>query len=79
MILRIVRGRILPGHRRRPARRIGTSFPQVRDLPGILQARMALRRATEGNEFAVISTWATPDAAMAVFGAMSTAFPRCLT
>ena len=68
MILRIVRGRILPGHHDALRAGIGTSFPQVRDLPGILQARMALRRATEGNEFAVISTWATPDAAMAVFG-----------
>ena len=44
------------------------SFSQVRELAGILQAHMALRSVDEGNDFAVISTWTTPDAAMAVFG-----------
>ena len=37
-------------------------------MTGLIQAHMALRSSTEGNEFAVISTWATPDATMAAFG-----------
>jgi len=68
LILRIVRGRVLPG--RHPALRAGVlaSFSQVRDIPGLTQAYMALRSAPDGNEFAVISTWTTPDATMAAFG-----------
>ena len=68
MILRIVRGRVLPG--RRDALRAGlvASFSQVRELNGILQAHFALRGVADSTEFAIISTWMTPDAAMAVFG-----------
>ena len=68
MILRMVRGRILPG--RHEALRAGlvASFSQVRELPGLLQAYMALRSSPDGNEFAVVSTWTTPDATMAAFG-----------
>ena len=68
MILRIVRGRILPGRRDLLRAGLAASFSQVRELGGILQAHMALRSVAEGNDFAVISTWTTPDAAMAVFG-----------
>ena len=68
MILRMVRGRILPG--RHEALRAGlvASFSQVRELPGLLQAYMALRSSPDGNEFAVVSTWTTPAATMAAFG-----------
>jgi hypothetical protein len=68
LILRIVRGRILPRRHALLQAGIVASFPQVRELPGILQAHMALRSVPKGNDFAVISTWTTPDAAMAVFG-----------
>jgi heme-degrading monooxygenase HmoA len=68
LILRMVRGRILPG--RHEALRAGlvASFSQVRELPGLLQAYMALRSSPDGNEFAVVSTWTTPAATMAAFG-----------
>jgi heme-degrading monooxygenase HmoA len=68
LILRMVRGRVLPG--RHEALRAGlvASFSQVRELPGLLQAYVALRASPDGNEFAVISTWTTPDATMAAFG-----------
>ena len=64
----MVRGRVLPG--RHEALRAGlvASFSQVRELPGLLQAYLALRSSPDGNEFAVISTWTTPDATMAAFG-----------
>ena len=68
MILRLVRGRILP--ERHEALRAGlvASFSQVRTISGLVQAHMALRSSSEGNEFAVISTWETPAATMAAFG-----------
>jgi heme-degrading monooxygenase HmoA len=68
LILRMVRGRVLPG--RREALRAGlvASFSQVRELPGLLQAHLALRSSPDGDEFVVLSTWATPDATMAAFG-----------
>jgi hypothetical protein len=68
LILRIVRGRVLPGRHALLRAGLVASFSQVRELAGILQAHMALRSVAEGNDFAVISTWTTPDAAMAVFG-----------
>jgi hypothetical protein len=68
LILRIVRGRILPGRRDLARAGLVESFSQVRELAGLVQAHMALRSVAEGNDFAVISTWSTPDAAMAVFG-----------
>jgi hypothetical protein len=68
LILRIVRGRILPGRHEALRAGLAASFSQVRQMPGLLQAHIALRSAAEGNEFAVISTWATPDATMAAFG-----------
>ena len=68
MILRIVRGRILPGRHDLVRAGVAASFSQVRELAGVVQAHMALRSVAEGNDFAVISTWTTPDAAMAVFG-----------
>ena len=68
LILRIVRGRILPGRHDLLRAGLVASFSEVRQLTGIVQAHMALRSVAEGNEFAVISTWTTPDAAMAVFG-----------
>ena len=37
-------------------------------MPGLIHAQMALRSSAEGNEFAVISTWETPDATLAAFG-----------
>lgn len=37
-------------------------------MAGLVEAHMALRSSAEGNEFAVISTWATADATMAAFG-----------
>ena len=73
----MVRGRVLPG--RHPALRAGVlaSFSQVRDIPGLTQAYMALRSAPDGNEFAVISTWTTPDATMAAFGPELTVYGGC--
>ena len=68
MILRIVRGRILPGRHDLVRAGLVASFSQVRELAGVVQAHMALRSVPDGNDFAVISTWTTPDAAMAVFG-----------
>jgi len=68
LILRIVRGRILPGRHDLVRAGLAASFSQVRELAGVVQAHMALRSVAEGNDFAVISTWTTPDAAMAVFG-----------
>jgi hypothetical protein len=68
LILRMVRGRVLPGRHEVLRTGLLASLPGVRELAGTVQAHMALRIASEGNEFAVISTWATPDAAMAVFG-----------
>jgi hypothetical protein len=68
LILRIVRGRILPGRHEALRAGLAASFSQVRQIPGLVQAHVALRSSTEGNEFAVISTWATPDATMAAFG-----------
>jgi hypothetical protein len=68
LILRIVRGRVLPGRHESLRAGLVASFAQVREYAGIIQAHMALRSAADGIEFAVISTWMTPDAAMAVFG-----------
>ena len=68
MILRMVRGRVLPGRHQALRAGLRASFSQVRDIPGLIQAHMALRSAAEGTEFAVISTWTTPDATMAAFG-----------
>ena len=68
MILRMVRGRVLPGRHQALRGGLRESFSQVRDIPGLTQAYMALRSAPEGNEFAVISTWTSPDATMAAFG-----------
>ena len=68
MILRMVRGRVLPGRHHELRAGLRGSFHLVRDIPGLVQADLALRTAPEGNEFAVISTWTTPDAAMAAFG-----------
>jgi hypothetical protein len=68
LILRIVRGRVMPGCHASVRAGLVASFSQVRELGGIVQAHMALRSVAEGNDFAVISTWTTPDAAMAVFG-----------
>ena len=68
MILRMVRGRVLPGRHEALRAGLRASFSTVRDIPGMVQAHMALRSAAEGNDFAVISTWTTPDATMAAFG-----------
>jgi hypothetical protein len=68
LILRVVRGRILPRQHEAVRAALPASFPQVRQMAGLLQAHLALRSSAEGNEFAVISTWATPDATMAAFG-----------
>jgi len=68
LILRIVRGRVMAGCHATVRAGLMASFSRVRELDGILQAQMALRSVAEGNDFAVISTWTTPDAAMAVFG-----------
>ena len=68
MILRIVRGRVLPGRRDTLRAGLVASFSQVRELGGILQAHFALRGVADDAGFAIISTWTTPDAAMAVFG-----------
>ena len=64
----MVRGRILPGRHEVLRAGLAASFTQVRKIPGLVQAYMALRASAEGNEFAVISTWETPDATMAAFG-----------
>jgi heme-degrading monooxygenase HmoA len=64
----MVRGRVLPGRHEALRAGLAASFAQVRDIPGIVQAYVALRSSPEGNEFAVISTWSTPDATMAAFG-----------
>ena len=68
MILRLVRGRILPGQHEALRGGVLASFSQVRTMRGLVQAHLALRSSAEGNEFAVISTWETPDATMAAFG-----------
>jgi heme-degrading monooxygenase HmoA len=68
LILRLVRGRILPGQHEAVRAGLAASFSQVRQMAGLLQAHLALRSSAEGNEFAVITTWATPDATMAAFG-----------
>lgn len=68
MILRMVRGRVLPGRHQALRAGLVASFSQVRLMSGLIQAHVALRSAAEGNEFAVISTWATPAATMAAFG-----------
>ena len=68
MILRMVRGRILPGRHEALRAGLAASFSQVRQMPGLVQAHMALRSSAEGNEFAVISTWETVDATIAAFG-----------
>jgi heme-degrading monooxygenase HmoA len=68
LILRMVRGRILPGRHEALRAGLAASFSQVRQMPGLVQAHMALRSSAEGNEFAVISTWETVDATIAAFG-----------
>jgi heme-degrading monooxygenase HmoA len=68
LILRLVRGRVLPGRHEALRAGLAASFAQVRTMPGIVQAHTALRSSEAGNEFAVISTWETPDATMAAFG-----------
>jgi hypothetical protein len=68
LILRMVRGRVLPGRLEALRAGLRASFSEVRDIPGLVQAHMALRSVAEGNDFAVISTWTTPDATMAAFG-----------
>jgi len=68
LILRLVRGRILPGRHEAVRAGLAASLPQARQLAGLLQAHVALRSSPEGNEFAAISTWATADATMAAFG-----------
>jgi heme-degrading monooxygenase HmoA len=68
LILRMVRGRVLPGRHQALRAGLRATFSQVRDIPGLIQAHMALRSAAEETEFAVISTWTTPDATMAAFG-----------
>jgi hypothetical protein len=68
LILRMVRGRVLPG--RHHALRAGLleSLSQMRNLDGVLHVSVGLRAVPEGNEFALITTWATPDATVAAFG-----------
>jgi heme-degrading monooxygenase HmoA len=68
LILRMVRGRVLPGRHQALRAGVRATFSQVRDIPGLIQAHMALRSAAGETEFAVISTWTTPDATMAAFG-----------
>jgi hypothetical protein len=68
LILRIVRGRVLPGRRDTLRAGLMASFSQVRELGGIHQAHFALRGVADDTAFAIVSTWTTPDAAMAVFG-----------
>lgn len=68
MILRLVRGRILSGRHDALRAGLAESFSTVRGIPGLVQAHMALRSSADGNEFAVFSTWETPDATMAAFG-----------
>jgi len=68
LILRIVRGRVLPGRRDTLRAGLVASFSQIRELGGIHQAHFALRGVANDTEFAIVSTWTTPDAAMAVFG-----------
>ena len=64
----MVRGRILPGRHEALRAGLAASFTPVRTMPGLVQAYMAVRSSAEGNQFAVISTWETPDATMAAFG-----------
>ena len=68
MILRLVRGRILPGRHEALRAGLEASFSEVSTMPGLIQAYVALRSSDEGNEFAVISTWETPAATIAAFG-----------
>ena len=68
MILRLVRGRILPGRHQALRDGLAASFSQIRAMPGLTQAHFGLRSSAEGNEFVVISTWETPDATIAAFG-----------
>jgi heme-degrading monooxygenase HmoA len=68
LILRLVRGRVLPGRHEALRAGLAATFSQVRTMPGLIQAHMALRSSGDGNEFAVISTWETADATMAAFG-----------
>jgi hypothetical protein len=69
LILRMVRGRVLPG-RREPLRAglVAAFYPRVRETEGIAHAHAALRAVPDGDEFAFITTWTTPDAEMAVLG-----------
>jgi hypothetical protein len=68
LILRLVRGRILPGQHQALRAGLAASFSEFRAMRGVIQAHFAVRSSAEGNEFAVISTWETPDATMAAFG-----------
>jgi heme-degrading monooxygenase HmoA len=68
LILRLVRGRILPGRHEAVRTGLAASFSQVRQMAGLVGAHMALRSSADGNEFAVISTWETAAATIAAFG-----------
>jgi hypothetical protein len=64
----MVRGRVLPGRHEVLRAGLDASLAQIRDLGGILQVNVGLRSVPEGNEFALVTTWATADANVAAFG-----------
>ena len=68
LILRIVRGRLLPGRQADVRAGLATSLSEIQSLGEALQVYAALRSAGEENTFAVISTWPSVEAVVAAFG-----------
>jgi hypothetical protein len=68
LILRMVRGRVLPGRHEVLRAGLDASLSQIRELDGVVRVNVGLRSVPEGNEFALVTTWATADATVAAFG-----------
>jgi len=68
VILRLVRGRVVPGRHASLRTGLAESLPQARSLVGVIDVLVGLRAGAEANEFVVISTWASADDAVAALG-----------
>lgn len=68
MILRLVRGRLLPGRVATVRAGLAASLDQVRALEGLVHVYVGLRSAAGTDRLAVISTWVSAEAAVTAFG-----------
>jgi heme-degrading monooxygenase HmoA len=69
MILRIVRGRVLPGRLGTLAEGFATRFvPVARATPGLVRFHVAVRPDGDGHELVVVTFWSSVEAAIAAYG-----------